>query len=367
MDMASIVYVGMDVDKEKIAVAILFENELNPRIECIIKNNEKKVKEYFTKLSKEHETVLACYEAGSSGFVLFHQLTECGVACMVVAPGSIPKRPNDRIKTDRRDARKLAQNFRNGSLTGVYIPTRQDEAIRDYLRMHEDMKTHLKRAKQQLLHFLLRYGISYSEGTNWTGKHRKWLENLEFKEPLLKETFTEYYIQIEEMEEKCNRYMTRIEELSQEKRYAEKVKVLKGFKGVETLTALSVMVEIGDFKRFSHAESFMSFVGLVPSEHSSGNKRRLGGITKAGNSHIRKLLIEAGWHSRSYHPNSKRLQKRREGLPPEIIAYVNKAGRRLNRKYMRLIHNGKPTQVAATAAARELAGFIWGAMVGKVA
>jgi len=179
------------------------------------------------------------------------------------------------------------------------------------------------------------------------------------------ETLAEYYARVVELEEHCQRMAGRVEEIAVEERYAEPVRQLKAFKGIGTLIALTLIVEIGDFRRFATAEQFMAFLGLVPSEHSSGSKRRQGSITKAGNSHIRKLLVESGWHYRSYQPQSKGLMKRREGLPAQLVTYANRAGRRLNKKFLRLLFAGKPSQVAATAVARELAGFVWGAMTGN--
>jgi transposase len=364
--MDSVVYVGMDVDKERIAIAVLrgTANEISG--ETVIRNDASAVRKWFAKL-KEHGEVFACYEAGCFGFELYRLLTEMEVACMVVAPGLIPHRPSDRVKTDRRDARTLVRALRNGDLTGVYVPTKKDESVRDYLRMHEDAKVDLKRVKQRLLHFLLRRGGRYQEGTNWSAKHKRWIRSLEMEHPLDQETLSEYLCQIDELEERIHRIAARIEEVAEQERYRNRVAILKAFKGVQTLTALSLLVEIGDFRRFAAADRFMAFLGLVPSERSSGNKRRLGGITKAGNSHLRKLLVEAAWHYRSYYANSLRLSKRRAGLEASLVSYANRAGRRLNRKYLRLVFKGKSSQVAATAVARELCGFIWGAMLGKVA
>jgi transposase len=362
----SVVYVGMDVDKERIAIAVLRGTESGISREMVIRNDVSAVRKYFAKL-KEHGEVFACYEAGCFGFELYRVLTEMEVACMVVAPGLIPHRPSDRVKTDRRDARTLVRALRNGDLTGVYVPTKKDESVRDYLRMHEDAKVDLKRVKQRVLHFLLRRGVRYQEGTNWSAKHKRWIRSLEMEHPLDQETLSEYLCQIDELEERIHRIASRIEEVSEQEKYRNRVATLKAFKGVQTLTALSLLVEIGDFRRFAAADRFMAFLGLVPSERSSGNKRRLGGITKAGNSHLRKLLVEAAWHYRSYHSNSLRLSKRRVGLEASLVSYANRAGRRLNRKYLRLVFKGKSSQVAATAVARELCGFIWGAMLGKVA
>jgi transposase len=221
--------------------------------------------------------------------------------------------------------------------------------------------------KLRLLHFLLRRGLRYEEGANWIAKHKRWIRSLEMEHPIDQETLSEYLCQIADLEERCHRVASRIEEIAEGEEYRDKVAALKAFKGVQTFIALSLLVEIGDFRRFTAADQFMSFLGLVPSERSSGNKRRLGGITKAGNSHLRKLLVEAARHYRRYHSNSLRLLKRRVGLEASLVSYANCAGRRLNKKYLRLLFKGKCTQVAATAVARELSGFIWGAMVGKIA
>ncbi len=364
--MDSVVYVGMDVDKEKIAIAVMGSNGSEMVDERTILNEASATRKYFTELGKRAE-VMTCYEAGCCGFEIHRLLSEIGVGCLVAAPGLIPRRASDRVKTDRRDARMLARALRNGDLSGVHVPTRADEATRDYLRMNEDLKNDLKRTKQRVLGFLLRKALRWEGKTNWTEKHKQWLRSLQLESPLEQETLTEYLCEVADLEEKCKRISLRVEEIAQQDRYAEQVSTLKAFKGIETLIALSFVVEIADFRRFSTAEQLMAFLGLVPSERSSGGKRRLGGITKAGNSHLRKLLVEAGWQYRSYHPTSRRLMKRREGLAAELVSYANRAGRRLNKKYCRLVFAGRPSQVAATAVARELAGFIWGAMVGKIA
>ena len=285
----------------------------------------------------------------------------------MAAPGLIPRKPSDRVKTDRRDAKTLALALRGGQLTGVHIPTKHDESVRDYLRLYEDLRGDLRKAKQRVLHFLLRRGIRYEEGSNWTVRHKEWLSRLEFDSEIDRQTLEVYLAHLLELEHKCAEVTSVVEQIGEGKRYREAVKSLSAFKGIKTLTALAFICEIGDFRRFATAGQFMAFLGLVPSERSSGNKRRQGGITKAGNSHLRKLLVEAAWHYRSYHPSSRTLIERRKGVDPQIVAYANRAGRRLNRKYLRLLYRGKPSQVAVTAASRELAGFLWGAMVGQVA
>lgn len=361
--MESIAHVGMDVDKEKIAVAVVKDYESEPRVQRIIGNRPDAIKALVEELSAEYDHVTLCYEAGACGFELYRRITDLGALCIVIAPSSLPKKANNRVKTDRRDAVKLAMGLRSGDLSPVYVPTREDEALRDYLRAYEDIKAELKRAKQRLVHFLLRHEIRYEEGKNWSAKYWRWLRSLTFDSPMMGLAFAEYVGQITRLEETRTRIAQRLEEVAADERYETKVKTLRAFKGIGTLTALSCIVEIGDFRRFARAEQFMAFLGLVPSEHSSGGRRRLGSITKTGNGLLRKLLIEAAWHARYYKVHGKTLLADRAAVSPQIAAYADRAGKRLNRKYWRLLQAKRPPQVAATAVARELAGFIWGAMV----
>lgn len=363
--MSKILYVGMDVDKEKIVVAKL-AGSARVTDEHVIANRPEAVRKYFSALTKEGN-VMTTYEAGCFGFGLHRQLTEMNVATIVAAPGLIPRKPSDRLKTDRRDARTLAFALRAGQITGVHVPTKQDESVRDYLRAYEDMRDDLRRCKQRILHFLLRRGIRYEQGGLWTVKHKNWLATLDLGSQLDRQTLDTYLAHLQGLESACSQLASEVEKIAEGERYRDSVRKLTAFKGIKTLIALSFIADIGDFRRFSSAGQFMAFLGLVPSEHSSGNKRRQGGITKAGNSHLRRLLVEAAWHYRSYHPTSRVLVERRQGLDPRVISYVNRAGRRLNRKYLHMLLRGKRSQVAVTAVTRELCGFIWGAMVGQVA
>jgi len=365
-NMISVHYVGMDVDKEKIVLARLAAGRTAEVQEHVIANTPSAVKKYFTALLAGAE-VHASYEAGCFGFGLYRQLSAMGVTVVVAAPGLIPRKPSDHIKTDRRDARTLAMTLRAGQLTGIYVPTAQDESVRDYLRMYEDLRGDLRICKQRVLHFLLRRGIRYDQGGPWTVKHKNWLSSLEFSDPRDRKTLDMYLSTMQEIEGKCSEAAEEVEQIASQEPYRQQTKKLTAFKGIKTLIALSFVAEIGDFRRFPNARQFMAYLGLVPSERSSGNKRRQGGITKAGNSHLRRLLVEAAWHYRSYHPSSRVLTERRKGVDPQILTYANRAGRRLSRKYMHLLLRGKRSQVAVTAVSRELAGFLWGAMTGQVA
>lgn len=366
--MERIAYVGMDVDKEKIAVAVVGGHESEPRIRRVIANRESAIESLFRDLLSRWEQVVACYEAGFCGFTLYRRIMEMGVACMVVAPASVPKKAGDRIKTDRRDAVKLAYGLRNGELSPVHVPSRSDEATRDYLRLLEDTKQDLKAAKQRLLHFLHRHDCRYEGGRTWTVAYRRWLRSLQFSEsPAAQATFEEYLSEVSRLEEKRSRLTAQVEVFATDERYAEAVSRLRAFRGVGSLIALSLVVEIGDFRRFSTAAGFMAFLGLVPQEHSSGERRRQGGITKTGNTHLRTLLVEAAWHARTSGRPSQRAQQDRLNLPVQMVAYADRAAFRLHRTFWRLVRSGKPSQVATVAVARQLAGFIWGAMVGNTA
>lgn len=364
--MEKIFYVGLDVHKDSIEVSIFcgFENE--PMYERRFSKGMCEVIAVLKRFNSEGK-VKACYEAGCTGFTLQRELEKEKIECVVVAPGKLPRRATDRVKTDRRDARKLARLLRMNDITPIRIPTIEQEAVRDFLRLRDDIRRELQRAKKQLLHFLLRNGFRY-HGTYWTKRHRKWMQELTYVHKLQEEIFEEYYTRIVELEERLDGIERRIEKIAESEQYRDAVAVLRCFRGIEYLTALSCVVEVGDFSRFPTAASFMSYLGLVPGEHSSGEKRRSGGITKAGNTHLRRLLVEASWHYRYPTDVSKRLRARRAGQSAALIAYANKATRRLRKKYFTLtLKRNKKSTVAIIAVARELAGFIWGAMNNKIA
>lgn len=358
-------HVGMDVHKETIMISVIKKGEKLPEFEKQIRNEPIAIRKFFKHIQEQGE-VTACYEAGFCGYSIYRTLNGIGVPCVIAAPGLLPRKPGDRIKTDRRDARMLAQNLQKEEVTAIYVPSQKDEAVRDYLRMYDDMRRDLKRAKLRLLHFLLRHGKKYDGKTNWTKTHETWLKHLVFEEPRSKKTFDEYFYHIKDMEGKIERIQSEIDTIVNDEDYKEEAEALKCFKGIENNTALSCISEIGDFTRFSRADEFMSFLGLVPSENSSGPKHQHGKITKAGNSRLRRLLIESAWSYMRYNEGSKRLLMRRKGQPREKIAYADKAGRRLNKKFLRLIFKGKKSQIAVVAVARELAGFIWGMMTNHI-
>ncbi len=319
------------------------------------------------KLGFNNDYSIECgYEAGCLGYTLYHQLTGAGIKCVILAPSTMLTQQGQRIKTDRRDARLIAQCLCYGGYHPVYIPTGEDDAVKEYVRMRDDHKLALKKLKQQINAFVLRHGHQYA-GTKWTIKHLIWLNKLEL-DPMYRETLNEYMTSYEEQEAKIERYDKRIEEIAAEARYKDKAEKLGCFLGIRTHTALSLIVETGDFKRFAKGNTYAAFLGLAPGEHSSSTSINRLGISKAGNAHLRCLLIEAAKSicKGAIGHKSKELRSRQNGQSAEVIAYADKANTRLRSKYYRMIRHGKKKNVSVAAVARELACFIWGMMTGNI-
>jgi transposase len=319
------------------------------------------------KLGLTKDDSIECgYEAGCLGYTLYHQLKGAGINCVILAPTTMLTPQGKRVKTDKRDARLIAQCLCYGGYHPVYVPTGEDDAVKEYLRMRDDHKQALKSLKQQINAFVLRHGHQYV-GTKWTMKHVLWLNKLEL-DPMYRETLNEYMASYEQQEAKIERYDKRIEEIAAEARYHENTEKLGCFLGIRTHTALSLIVETGDFKRFAKGNTYAAFLGLAPGEHSSSTNVNRLGISKAGNSHLRCLLIEAakGICKGAIGHKSKGLRSRQKGQAAEVIAYTDKANTRLRSKYYRMIRHGKKNNVAVAAVARELACFIWGMMTGNI-
>jgi transposase len=362
--MEEVYYAGLDVHKDSIQLAVLGTRGKEPvRMKRLPNDTIKIVKELSP--YQEKGRVQVAYEAGCLGYTLYRELVSFGFDCRVLAPDKV-FHADDKVKTDKRDALDLAWMLRRDEGESIAVPTVEDEATRDLLRCRGDIQEDLKRAKQRLLKFLLRKGINYETNRYWTIPHRKWLSGLKFEREFERLTFEEYVAEIDHLTNRLSGLDKKIEETAESPRYAEQVRKFRAFRGIDYLTALSIVVEIGDFRRFPSAESLMSYLGLVVKEATSGKKRKQGGITKTGNSHLRRLLTESSWHYARPAQVSKRLAKRREGTDERIITYADKAMTRLHKKYMRLISKGKPSQVAVTAVARELTGFIWGVMTQAV-
>ena len=356
----SITWVGMDVHKDSLVVAALNGETGNVDWRSEYPNTDKGIRRLASQLKKT-DSPRCVYEAGSCGYEVRRFLESHGIACDVIAPSLIPRKPGDRVKTDRRDAEKLARMHRMGELTTVHVPTPAQEALRDLVRTREDATEDLLRRRHRLSKFLLRHGLRF-EGKSWTKSHRLWLRSRKFEDGNLETVFTEYILAVEQDEDRIRRLDQRIEEESLHPDIAPVVARLKTLRGIQTLTAMTLISELIDLRRFAHPRELMAFVGLVPSERSSGGRERRGGITKAGNAHVRRVLLEAAWHYRHpYRGGGKAILRRRKDQPPAIVEIARKADLRLHKKYYRLVMKGKRTPVAATAVARELVGFVWAA------
>lgn len=326
----------------------------------------RRIKEKMDPKGQDEIDVECGYEAGCLGYSLFHTLTACKLKCRILAPTTMLSEQGPRIKTDRRDAKLIAQCLSNGGYHAVHIPTAEDNAVKEYVRMRDDHKLALKKVKQQTNALCLRFGFFY-DGTHWTGKHLQWLRALKLPE-LIRETLNEYMATYDELTAKIDRYDKRIQEIAAQSEYQEKVKKLECFLGIKTHTALSLIVETGDFIRFRKGNIYAAYLGLAPGEHSSAESGGRLGITKAGNSHLRRLLIEAagGICKGQIGKKSKDLISRQKGNSADVIAYADKANVRLRSKYYRLTRHGKKRNVAVAAVARELACFVWGMMTDNI-
>lgn len=352
-------YVGLDVSKDKIAVAVADEGREEPRYFGMIANSPESLRKLVKKLDYEGDLKF-CYEAGPTGYGIYRFLTSLNVECEVIAPSLIPQKPGERVKTDRRDAIRLAQLYRAGELTSVYVPTKEDEILRDLVRAREDAKEDLLRAKHRLSKFLLRHDIRPPNGVKpRTVAYREWLDALTFESTTLNVVFQEYRQQLVELEQRVRRFEKEIEREAEEGYHAPLIQAIKTLRGVAVVTATALVAEIGSFRRFKKATQFMAYTGLVPSEYSSGEIRKQGKITKSGNQHVRWLLVESAWSYR-YKPVVKgELKKRQENQPGCVTAISWKAQQRLHQKYNRLLSRGKAPGKVITAIARELAGFVW--------
>ena len=354
-------YVGLDVHKSGINVAVIPPGSQQVGQEWQIENERRAIGRMVRKLKREGGDQLACcYEAGPCGYTLQRHLQSLGVECAVVAPSLIPAKPGERVKTDARDARKLAGLFRAGLLTDVAAPNPEEEAYRDLTRAREDAKRDLLSARHRLSKFLLRRGYVFREGRNWTLKHRGWLRSLKFDQEVLEQVFQSYLLGIEQIEERLKELEGYIEQAACTERYADQVGWLRCLRGVDTLTAMVLLTELHDPSRFRTPRELMAYLGLTPSEYSSGDRSKRGSITKAGNTHVRRVLVEAAWNYRHRPTVSGELARRRKGQPPAVIAIADRAQVRLHRRYYRLKEGRcKHHNVVTVAIARELVGFIW--------
>lgn len=353
-------YVGLDVSKEEIAVAIAEEGRGKPRYFGMISHTPEAIRKLVKKLGKP-ENLKVCYEAGPTGYPLYRMFMSMGIECDVIAPSLIPQKPGERVKTDKRDAMSLAGLFRAGELTSIYVPSEEDEALRDLVRAREDVKEDILRIKHRITKLLLRYGIRSPQkvGKNWSAKYREWIYTVKFEYRPVRIAFQEYLQILHEAEQRLKRVEAEIKDQAENGVHAPIIQALQCLRGVATITATSLAAEIGSFGRFPTPKKFMAYLGLVPSESSSGVSRKQGDITKTGNVHARKLLIEAAWSYRLQPAVRDKLKKRQNGQPGTILDISWTAQTRLHKRFHRLMSRGKASNKAVTAVARELAGFIW--------
>jgi len=299
------------------------------------------------------------YEAGPCGYGIYRHLTDKGIDCTVVAPALIPKKSADRVKTDRRDAESLARLHRSGELTAVYVPSPEDEASRDLVRAREDAQKAQRISKQQLGAFLLRHHVIYTGRSKWTKAHFNWLADVTMAHPAQQITLQEYIDTVQSSRERVDRLTEQIRQISEQSRLKELIQALQALRGVSFIVAATLCAELGEFSRFENPAQLMAYLGLIPSEYSSGEKKKQGAITKTGNSHVRKALIEASQSYRLPARKSRVILKRQAGLPENIRQIAWKAQLRLCGRYYKLTARGKNSNLTKTAIARELAGFAW--------
>jgi len=358
-----IAYVGLDAHQNRIHAALLLPG-WSEAVEDSFANTAEGLRRWVKTLKRRTSgTVRCCYEAGPLGYGLLRDLETSGLGCEVVAPSLIPSKPGDRVKTDRRDARKLAELLRGGLLTPVEVPTPAREAVRDLCRAREVVKRDQTRQRHRLSKFLLRRGIRWTQGRkHWTQAHQAWLRGRRLPHAADQAVLDDHLLALEQITVRLEAFDAKLEAMAAESMYCEPVGSLRCFRGIDTLTALSIVAELGDIRRFDSARSLMAYLGLVASEHSSGGKERRGSITKAGNGRLRRLLVEAAWHYRHRPAVGYRLRKRREGQPAAAIAIADRAQQRLHARYQRLQARGKPHNKITVAIGRELAGFLWAAL-----
>ena len=353
-------FVGLDVHKDSISIACCEGGRLSEAVSMgKIAHDVDRLLRKLAPLGSPQDVHVA-YEAGPTGYGLYRKLRELGYPCIVVAPSKTPRAPGPRVKTDRRDAEELATNLRMGTLTAVSVPDEQTEALRDLTRYRDDVRRELQHIRQRLLMFLLRHGRRFAHKSHWTQKHRDWIHAQRFAHECQKLLLEESYQEVVRLEEKLERLEQVIDRTAHENQQFEPLfHAMQAFRGIRVVSSASLIAEAHDLRRFSKAGEFMSYIGLTSREYSSGNKTSRGSITKAGNAHLRRILVEAAWHGRHRPSRSKTLLARSKGLPEDVLALAWKAQHRLHDRYRRMRARGKEMNVVIVALARELAGFIW--------
>jgi transposase len=354
-------YVGIDAHKKDLFIAMLIGTERTP-VTWTVPNESNAIRRLVRKLEREAPgPVRACYEAGPCGYALQRQLTTPRVSCQVIAPALVPRKPGERVKTNRRDARKLAELLRANLLTEVQPPTPEEEAVRDLCRARDDAREDLQRSRHRLGKLLLRRGLHY-HGRNWTRAHRQWIDRLTWAHDAERVVVEDYLLAIDQLEARLIELDVCLAAIAERDPYREPVAWLRCFRGIDTLTAILLLAELHDFRRFPSPRALMAYLGLVPGEDSSGEKHRRGRITRTGNTLVRRILVETAWHYQHRPGVGVALARRRKGQPARVIAIADKAQQRLCRRFRKLAAEHKPAPKIVVAIARELAGFVWAAL-----
>jgi len=358
--MNTVKFIGMDVHKKTITIAIADEGRQNqPRSYGTIANELDALDKFCRKMVSTSSRLYFVYEAGPCGYGIYRHLTQKGFDCTVAAPSMIPKKSGDRIKNDHRDAAMLARLHRAGELTPVYVPNAQDEAMRDLSRAREDAVIVAKKAKQRLKAFLLRNRVVFTGKSQWSKVYFNWLADIAMPHPTQQVVLQEYIDAVHESLHRVDRLTDQIRQMVAAWRLAPMVSALQAARGVSLIVAVTVLAELGDLSRFKKPSQLMAHLGLVPSEHSSGDSTKRGGITKTGNGHARKVLVEAAWAYRMQARVSRLLLKRQQGIPQQVCRIAWKAQIRLCARFRKLAAKGKTKQKVVTAIARELSAFLW--------
>jgi transposase len=355
----SINWIGFDEDASKIVVARVVGYEQRAREVFTVEFNERGLRQLLRRLKQLDGEVRCVYEAGGSGYEIYRYLGRHGVSCEIAAPSLTPRKPGDRVKTNRRDAEKLAILYRGGELTMICVPDQARESLRDLVRGREDAQQDLLRQRNRLTKLLYRRGLRHGQGRRWTQAYWRWLRALHVEQGHLQTVIDESILAIEHAAERLRRFDVAVQAAAKQEPYAPMVRRLMAFRGIGVLTAISIIAELGDLRRFTEARKLMAAVGVTPSEFSTGTHERRFGITKAGNAHLRYLIVESSWQAR-HRPSARgAIIKRRAGLPPAVVQIARQCEQRLHRKYTRMVSRGKPSSKAAVAVAREMLGFIW--------
>ena len=362
--MCKLRFIGLDVHKDTLVVAVAEEGQGEAVALGTYPHDVAKLIKRLTKLEADVSQLRVCYEAGPTGFGLSRRLNQAGIKCIVIAPSLVPQQAGARVKTDRRDARRLAHFLRSGDLTEVWVPDEQTEALRDLERSRDDAKNAERVARHQLDKFLLRNERVFQEGRSWTMRHTAWLKQQKFDNPCKQCVMDDYVKAVEDATERVKRLSKEIERFVEQTALAPLVKALTSFRGISTLSAVVIAAEIGDLRRFESARQFMSFVGLVVSEQSTGKSIKRGPLTRTGNTHVRRILIEAAQHYRHRPTLSAAVRERQQGVSKEVTDIAWKAQQRLCKRLTYLLEQNKARNKAIAAVARELAGFVWA--VGQV-